>query len=86
MFRRNFYNGTGTGFWSMEQIVTVILSLASALALIMIIANFSAVTAKIAIGVVSLLTSWVPILVVIALLIIGFMKLKRNVKRSFWRL
>jgi len=72
------------GAWQPEQIVAVILSIISVIAAILILANFDTVTAKIAIGVVNILTSWVPKLVLVLLVIIGIVYLKWKVRRRYW--
>ncbi len=84
MFKRDIYRDIGMGTWQPEQIVAVILSIISVIAAILILANFDTVTAKIAIGVVNILTSWVPKLVLVLLVIIGIVYLKWKVRRRYW--
>lgn len=61
-----------------------ICSLFSGMAAISIIANWGAVTARIAIFIANLLSSCFPILVVIATVIYFSMRLIWRLRRSFW--
>ena len=67
-----------------KQIITILLGVVSALAGIFIIIKFEMVTALIALSVAELLTSIIPTLAVIFLLIFLWLRVKYNSARGWW--
>lgn len=84
IFENGSYRGTGIRTASGVKMVTSILSGISVLAAILIIANFGAITAKIAIGTANFLSSGFPVLLIIIAAIYFVMKLKWRMRRRFW--
>ena len=85
IFEQESYRGTGVRTVSGVTLTLIICSALSGLAAISIIANFGAVTARIAIFMANLLSSGFPILIVIAAVIYFVVRLKWKLRRSFWR-
>lgn len=84
IFEQESYRGTGVRIVSGVTLTLIICSALSGLAAISIIANFGAVTARIAIFMANLLSSGFPILIVIAAVIYFVVRLKWKLRRSFW--
>lgn len=84
IFESDCYRGTGIRNYSGNQILTIVLSIISLIGAICIIANFGMVTAKIAIGIVNLLSMGLPVLVVMIAILILIGRLNRRMRRSFW--
>lgn len=84
VFEQENYRGTGVRTLSGERLTLIICSVLSGLAAFSIIANFGAVTARIAIFMANLLSSGFPILIVIAAVVYFVMRLKWKLRRSFW--
>lgn len=84
IFEQESYRGTGVRIVSGVTLTLIICSALSGLAAISIIANFGAVTARIAIFMTNLLSSGFPILIVIAAVIYFVVRLKWKLRRSFW--
>ena len=84
IFESDCYRGTGIRDYSLNQILTVVLSVISLIAAIYIIANFGKITAKIAIGIVNLLSMGLPVLIVIIGIMILIGRLNWRMRRSFW--
>lgn len=79
------YRGNGVRTVSGVTLTLIICSLFSGMAAISIIANLGAVTARIAIFIAKLLSSGLPILVVIATVVYFSMRLIWRLRRAFWR-
>lgn len=84
VFEQESYRGTEVRTLSGERLTLIICSVLSGLAAFSIIANFGAVTARIAIFMVNLLSSGFPILIVIAAVVYFVVRLKWKLRRSFW--
>ena len=84
IFEQESYRGTGVRIVSGVTLTLIICSALSGLAAISIIANFGAVTARIAIFMANLLSSGFPILIVIAAAVYFTVRLKWKLRRSFW--
>lgn len=84
VFEQEGYRGTGVRTLSGERLTLIICSVLSGLAAFSIIANFGAVTARIAIFMANLLSSGFPILIVIAAVVYFVVRLKWKLRRSFW--
>jgi len=84
IFERESYRGTGVRTMSGVTLTLIICSVLSGLAAIGIIANFGAVTARIAIFLANLLSSGFLILIVIVAVVYFTVRLKRKLRRSFW--
>ncbi len=85
IFEQENYRGTGVRTMSGTMLALVVCSLLSGLAAFSIICNFGAVTAKIAIFIATLLSSSLPILLVIIAFVYFVMRLKWSIFRSFGR-
>ena len=85
IFEQESYRGTGVRTMSGVTLTLIICSVISGLAAISIIANFGAVTARIAISMANLLSSGFPILIAIATVVFFIVRLKWKRRRSFWR-
>lgn len=85
IFEQESYRGTGVRTMSGVTITLIICSVLSGLTAFCIIANFGAVTARIAIFMANLLASGFPILIVIVAVVYFTMRLKWKLHRSFWR-
>ena len=83
-FEQESYRGTGVRTLSGETLTMIICSVLSGLVAFSIIANFGAVTARIAIFMANLLSSGFPILIVIAAVVYFVVRLKWKLRRSFW--
>lgn len=84
VFEQERYRGTGVRTLSGERLTLIICFVLSGLAAFSIIANFGAVTARIAIFMANLLSSGFPILIVIATVVYFVVRLKWKLRRSFW--
>lgn len=84
VFEQESYRGIGVRTLSGERLTLIICSVFSGLAAFSIIANFGAVTARIAIFMANLLSSGFPILIVIAAVVYFVVRLKWKLRRSFW--
>lgn len=84
IFEQESYRGTGVRTMSGVTLTLIICSVISGLAAISVIANFGAVTARIAIFMANLLSSGFPILIVIAAVVYFIVRLKWKLRRSFW--
>ena len=84
VFEKESYRGTGVRTLSGERLTLIICSVLSGLAAFSIIANFGAVTARIAIFMANLLSSGFPILIVMAAVVYFVVRLKWKLRRSFW--
>lgn len=84
IFEQESYRGTGVRTMPGVTITLIICSVLSGLAAFCIIANFGAVSARIAIFVANLLSSGFPILIVIAVVVYFTMRLKWKLRRNFW--
>ena len=78
------YRVTGVKTMSGVTLTRIICSVLSGLAAFSIIANFGAVTARIAIFMANLLSSGFPVLIVIAAVVYFVVRLKWKLRRSFW--
>lgn len=87
IFEQESCRGTRVRIRTMSGVTLtlIICSVLSGLTAIGIIANFEAVTARIAIFMVNLLSSGFPILIVIVAVVYFTLRLKRKLYRSFWR-
>lgn len=85
IFEQESYRGTGVRTMSGVTITLIICSVISGLTAFCIIANFGAVTARVAIFMANLLSSGFPILIVIAAVVYFTVRLKWKLGRSFWR-
>ena len=83
IFEQESYRGTGVRTMSGVTITLIICSVLSGLTAFCIIANFGAVTARIAISVADLLSSGFPILIVIATVVYFIVRLKWKLRRNF---
>lgn len=84
IFEQERYRGTGLRTMSDVTLALVICSVLSGLAAFSIIANFGAVTARIAIFMAKLLSSGFPILIVIAAVVCFTVRLRWKLRRGFW--
>ena len=84
IFEQESYRGTGVRTMSSVTITLIVCFVLSGLAAISIIANFGAVTARIAIFMANLLSSGFPILIVIAAVVYFTMRLKWKLRGNFW--
>lgn len=84
IFEQESYRGTGVRTMFGVTITLIICSVLSGLTAFCIIANFGAVTARIAIFMANLLSSGFPILIVIAAVVYFTVRLKWKLRRSFW--
>ena len=84
IFEQESYRGTGVRTMSGVTFTLIVCSVLSGLADFSIIANFGAVTARIAIFMANLLSSGFPILIVIAAVVYFTVRLKWKLRRSFW--
>ena len=82
IFERESYRGSGVRSMSGVTLTLIICSVLSGLAAIGIIANFGAVTARIAIFLANLLSS--GFLILIAAVVCFTVRLKRKLRRNFW--
>lgn len=85
IFEQESYRGTGTRTVSGVTITLIICSVLSGLTAFSIIANFGAVTARIAIFIAEFLSSGFPILIVIAAVVYFTVRLKWKLRGSFRR-
>ena len=85
IFEQESYRGTGIRTMSDVKIALIICSVLSGVLAVGIIANFGAVTARIAIFMANLLTSGFLILIVIVTIVYFTVRLKWKLRRSFWR-
>ena len=79
IFSNRHYRGTGEVISSPASITAIILTVVSAIAAIFVIANYDEITARIAIWIVGFLTSAVPVVILILLILYFLARLK-------WRL
>lgn len=84
MFGTDHDRRRGMPAFSGIQILTIVLSVISAVIAIMIAANFGAVTARIAIGIVNLLSTGLPILIVIGIAVFLIARIRWRMRRRFW--
>ena len=84
IFESENYRGTGIPIPSPAAITAMILSAASFLAAVFIIASFDEITAQIAIWVVGFLSSAFPVVVLILTILYLLAKLKWKLFRSCW--
>ena len=84
VFEQESYRGTGVKTMSGVTLTRIICSVLSGLAAFSIIANFGAVTARIAIFMANLLSSGFPVLIVIAAVVYFVVRMKWKLRRSFW--
>lgn len=84
IFEQESYRGTGVRTMSGVTLTLIVCSVISGLAAISIIANFGALTARIAIFMANLLSSGFPILIVIAAVVYFIVRLRWKLRRSFW--
>ena len=84
VFEKESYRGTGVETMSGVTLTRIICSVISGLAAFGIIANFGAVTARIASFMVNLLSSGFPVLIVIVAVVYFVVRLKWKLRRSFW--
>ncbi|MCD8148315.1 MAG: hypothetical protein LUE92_01875 [Clostridiales bacterium] len=85
IFEQESYRGTGVRTMSGVTLTWIICSTISVLAAIGIIANFGAVTARIAIFMANLLSSGFLILVAILAVVCFVVRIRWKLHRSFWR-
>lgn len=83
IFEQESYRGIGVRTMPGVTITLIICSVLSGLTAFCIIANFGAVSARIAIFVANLLSSGFPILIVIAAVVYFTVRLKWKLRRSF---
>ena len=84
IFEQENYRGAGIRAVSGVTLTMIVCSVLSVLAAIGIIANFGAVTARIAIFMANTLSSGFPILVVVIAVVYFVVRLKWKLRRSFW--
>jgi hypothetical protein len=84
IFESDCYRRRRFGDYSGNQILTIALSVISLIAVIYIIVDFDKVTAKIAVGIVNLLSMGLPVLAVIIGIMIMAGRFSRRRRRSFW--
>ena len=84
IFEQENYRGTGIRTMSGVTLTLIVCSVLSGLAAFSIIANFGAVTARIAIFMANMLSSGLPILIVILAVVYFTVRLKGKLRRSFW--
>ena len=84
IFEQESYRGAGIRAVSGVTLTIIVCSVLSVLAAIGIIANFGAVTARIAIFMANTLSSGFPILVVVIAVVYFVVRLKWKLRRSFW--
>ena len=84
IFEQESYRGAGIRAVSGLTLTMIVCSVLSVLAAIGIIANFGAVTARIAIFMANTLSSGFPILVVVIAVVYFVVRLKWKLRRSFW--
>lgn len=84
IFEQESYRGTGVRTMSGVTLTLLLCSVLSGLTAIGIIANFGAVTARIAIFMANLLSSGFPVLIVIVAVVYFTVRLKWKLRRSFW--
>lgn len=84
IFEQGSYRGTGVRTMSGVTLTLIVCSILSGLAAFSIIANFGAVTARIAIFMANLLSSGFPILIVIAIVVYFIVWLKWKLHKNFW--
>ncbi|HAP20699.1 hypothetical protein NSA48_04310 [Frisingicoccus caecimuris] len=84
IFEQESYRGAGIRAVSGVTLTMIVCSVLSVLAAIGIIANFGAVTARIAIFMANTLSSGFPILVVVIAAVYFVVRLKWKLRRSFW--
>ena len=82
MFETGNYRGTGDPGLSKVQILTIVLSVISVIAAILIIANFGMITAQIAMNIANLLSSGALVTIVALAVLIG--RFRWRARRSFW--
>lgn len=85
IFEQESYRGTGVRTMSGVTITLIICSVLSGLTAFSIIANFGAVTARIAIFMAEFLSSGFPILIVIAAVVYFTVRLKWKLRGRFRR-
>jgi hypothetical protein len=84
IFEQESYRGTGVRTLSGVTLALIICSVISGLAAVIIIANFGAVTARIAIFMANTLSSGFQFLIVIAAIVYFIVRMKWKLRRSFW--
>lgn len=84
IFEQESYRGAGIRAVSGVTLTMIVCSVLSVLAAIGIIANFGAVTARIAIFMANTLSSGFPILAVVIAAVYFVVRLKWKLRRSFW--
>ena len=84
MFETGNDRGTGDPGLSKVQILTIVLSVISVIAAILIIANFGMITAQIAMNIANLLSSGALVLVTIVALAVLIGRFRWRARRSFW--
>lgn len=84
IFEQESYRRAGIRAVSGVTLTMIVCSVLSVLAAIGIIANFGAVTARIAIFMANTLSSGFPILVVVIAVVYFVVRLKWKLRRSFW--
>lgn len=84
IFEQESYRGVGIRAVSGVTLTMIVCSVLSVLAAIGSIANFGAVTARIAIFMANTLSSGFPILVVVIAVVYFVVRLKWKLRRSFW--
>lgn len=85
IFESENYRGPGIGTVSGVAVVTIIFSVLSILAAILIIVNYEMLTAKIAIWMAKFLSCGFPVLIAVIAVIYFILKLKWKMHRRFWR-
>lgn len=85
IFEQESYRGEGGRNMLGVSLAMIICSVISVLAAVFIIVNFKAVTVRIAIFMVNLLSSGALILVVVIVVIYLIVRLKWKMRRRFWR-
>lgn len=85
IFEGESYRGTGERVISTAGVVTIILSVISAIGGIYLIANFGRITAEIAIWMAEFLASGFLLVLFVVLIIYFILKLKWKMYRAFWR-
>lgn len=84
IFKTGNCRGPGKPSFSGVQILTIILSVISFIAAIFIIANFGTITAKIAVGIVNLLSTGLLIFIAVIAVIILIGRWRWGMRRRFW--
>lgn len=85
IFESEAYHGAGIRTASKAMTLTIVLSVISLLATIVIVAKFDEITARIAIFVANLLSTGFPVLIAVIVIIYFVVRIKWRIRRNVWR-